>query len=249
MHSPANLAAALTAAAELMHAPATREDTVAAILDATLQTVPGFDHAGISITHKDDSIETIHGTDQLVWELDKLQYGLNEGPCYDAIREGHVVVVPHARHAQSWPRYIPQAAQLGLRAQLAIPLFRDEESVGGLNLYSTSSETVSDDAFLIAELFASHASIALGRSQHEGQLREAIETRKVIGQAIGLVMERYQLDEHRAFKFLVRTSQAGNIKLRVVAEEIVNSANARYGAQTLEEGEERRQRTSAAASD
>lgn len=223
-----HVAAALTEAAKLMHAPTTLEETLDAIVRATLQTVPGFDHVGISLTHNGGRIETKSGTDRLVWELDAIQYGLGEGPCYDAIRGGGVTVVEHARDEQRWPRYMPQAAQRGLRAQLAIGLYRDDETVGGLNLYSTESDTVDADAVHVAELFASHAAIALGRSRYESQLSEAMATRKVIGQAVGLVMERYQIDEQRAFQFLIRASQSGNVKLNAIARELVDTTNEKF---------------------
>ena len=222
------IAVAVGEAAKLMHAPATLDETLDAIVRAAVQTVPGFDHVGISITHRDGEIETRAGTDQLVWELDKIQYGLREGPCYDSIRGSGVTVVENARHDQRWPNYMPQAAQRGLRAQLAVGLYSDEQTLGGLNLYSTQSDTVDEDAVQIAELFASHAAIALGRARHEGQLNEAIASRKAIGQAIGILMERYQIDEDRAFQFLIRASQTGNIKLRAVAEELVTSTNQRF---------------------
>lgn len=123
---------------------------------------------------------------------------------------------------------MPQAAERGLRAQLAVGLYSDEESLGGLNLYSTQSATVDADAVQIAELFASHAAIALGRSRQESQLNETIASRKTIGQALGILMERYQIDEDRAFQFLIRASQTGNIKLRAVAEELVTTTNERF---------------------
>ena len=56
-------------------------------------------------------------------------------------------------------------------------------------------------------------------------MRDALRTRKVIGQAIGIVMERYSLNEDRAFQFLVRLSQSGNVKLRTVADDLVSSLN------------------------
>jgi GAF domain-containing protein len=229
-HPPAHIAAAVTEAAKLMHAPSTVDDTLDAIVRATLQTVPGFDHVGVSITHGDGTIETLAGTDRLVWDLDTLQYELAEGPCYDSIRGAGVTIVEHARHDQRWPRYMPQAARRGLRAQLAIGLYSEDHTLGGLNLYSTSSDTIDPDAVLIAELFASHAAIALGRSRQETQLTEAMASRKVIGQAIGILMERYQLDEDRAFQFLIRTSQTSNVKLRRVAEELVTTTNEKHSS-------------------
>lgn len=219
------IATALTEAAKFINAPATLEETLDAITEATLKTVPGFDHAGISIVHRNGSIETRSGSDPLVWELDELQYELREGPCYDAMMGAGVVVVENAQHDQRWPRYMSKAAQRGLRAQLAVGLFTEQDSVGGLNLYSTDAETVSADAVHIAELFASQAAIALGRSRYATQLNQALVTRKVIGQAIGILMGKYELTEERAFQFLIRTSSTSNIKLRDVAAELVRTTN------------------------
>ena len=84
------------------------------------------------------------------------------------------------------------------------------------------------DAVRVAELFASHAAIALGRARREEQLNDALVTRKVIGQAIGLTMEHYQITEDRAFLFLVRASQTSNVKLRDVAQNVVDMANERF---------------------
>jgi AmiR/NasT family two-component response regulator len=79
----------------------------------------------------------------------------------------------------------------------------------------------------MADLFATHAAIALGHAEERENLNQALQSRKVIGQAIGILMERYQLTEDRAFSFLVRASSHGNIKLRDVAAELVDEANKR----------------------
>lgn len=228
-----DIAAAITEAAALMQAPATVEETLAAIAKCTLDTVPGFDHVGVSVTHRNGEIETLAGTDQLVWELDALQYELREGPCYDAIRDGDVNRVPYACRDPRWPRYLPRAVERGLKAQLAVGLYRDDESLGGLNLYSTESETISDDAVTIAQLFAVHAALALGKSRTEHQLNDAIAARKEIGQAIGIVMERYGIHEDRAFQFLVRASSTSNVKLRELARDLVRSLNEKSGGSLL----------------
>ncbi|HET8602495.1 MAG TPA: GAF and ANTAR domain-containing protein [Marmoricola sp.] len=224
------VAEALTAAAKQIHAQGSLEETLDAIVHATLQTVPGFDHVGISIIHRNGEIETKAGTGPLVWELDRLQHELGEGPCYDAIKYDAVNLVEHARHEQRWPRYIPRAVAFGLTAQLGVRLFVEEETLGGLNLYCTSSETVPEDAVQVAELFATHAALALGRARREENLTRAIASRKSIGQALGIVMERYQIDEARALQFLIRASNTSNIKLRTVAEELVESTNQRFSA-------------------
>lgn len=227
MNDPAAIARALTEAAAAINSQHSVEETLHAIVEEARRSVPGFDHAGISIIHRDGRVETRAGTDPLVWDLDELQYSLQEGPCLDAIRDESVVVVENARHEQRWPRFIPQAVARGLRAQLGVRLFTDTETLGGLNLYSTETETIATEAVQIAELFANHAARALGTARQEQNLTEAIASRQMIGQAIGIVMERYGLDEDRAFQFLIRASSTSNTKLRRVAEQVVAETNDR----------------------
>jgi GAF domain-containing protein len=222
------IAQALGEASKLVNVPQSLDETLRAITGAALHAVPGFDHVGISITHRDGTIETKSATDQLVRDLDDLQYSLQEGPCYDSIRGSGVTTVEHARHDQRWPTYMPEAVARGLRAQLAVGLYSDRCSLGGINLYSTSSETIAEEAIGIAELFAAQAAIALGRSREATQMHEALETRKLIGQAIGLVMQRYEMNEERAFQYLLRASSTSNIKLRDIAAELVQNANERF---------------------
>lgn len=219
---------ALAEASKLMNVPRGLDETLRVITTAALHSVPGFDHVGISITHSDGTIETKSATDRLVKDLDDLQYALREGPCYDSIRGSGVTVVEYAGNDRRWPTYMPQAAERGLRSQLAVGLYSDKDSLGGINFYSTSSQTITGEAIGIAELFAAQAAIALGRSRDAIQMAEALEMRKIIGQATGLLMERYELNAERAFEFLIRTSTTSNIKLRDVAAELVRNADQRF---------------------
>ena len=222
-------AAALAAAARGMHGTHNLQDALDAIVTAAQISVPGFDHVGISTIDRKGTITTRAATDEMVLQLDRLQYSLNEGPCVDALREGLVVSAPDIVHDQRWPRYVAEAVRgTGLRAQLGIQLFFDDEgSLGGLNLYSTQSADISEESVALAELFAGHAAIALGSAREIDQLNTALRTRKVIGQAIGLLMERYEMNEDRAFAFLTRASSHGNVKLIAVAQELVDQANER----------------------
>jgi GAF domain-containing protein len=225
--NPAAMAHALAEAARAIDVPHTMGERLDAIVHAARSSVPGFDHVGVSIVHRDGRIETLAGTDQLVWELDAVQYDLREGPCVQAIMEQRVVTVEHARQDQRWPRFMPIAVGKGLRAQLAVQLYNAQETLGGLNLYSTETETFGEEAVDMAELFATHAAIALGHARREDQLNQALLTRQVIGQAVGIISERYQISTDRAFHFLVRTASSGNIKLRTIAEELVGSSDER----------------------
>ena len=139
----ADIAASLAESARAINAPQTLEETLDAIVRATLVSVPGFDHVGISIMHRDGTIQTKAATDQVVWELDDLQYSIDEGPCVSAMREGQVMAVPNIRHEQRWSRYVPEAVmRTGLQAQLAVQLYTTERVLGGLNLYSTTSASI-----------------------------------------------------------------------------------------------------------
>lgn len=231
MKSPSDYdaASALAQAARTIHRDHTLEETLGAIAETARISVPGIDHAGISIISRKDVIETKAATDELVWQFDRIQYDLGEGPCVSAMRGTPVVSVPHARHDQRWPRFMPLAVQLGLRSQLAVRLFLDQEgTMGALNLYSTSQELIDPDAEHVAELFASHAAIALHQAREVQHLNQALESRKVIGQALGIVMERYGLDEDHAFSFLLRASSHSNIKLRDIASELVDDVRQRH---------------------
>lgn len=220
-----DIADAIAQAAREINSPHDLTSTLDAIVHAAERSLHGIDHVGISTAYRDGKIETQAGTDQLVWDLDALQYELEEGPCVHAIRTQPVTVVNDLRHEQRWPHYVPRALEYGLKAQMGLRLFADGETLGGLNLYSTASDSIAPDVVHTAELFAAHAALALGRAQREEELNSALANRKMIGQSIGIVMERYQLDEDRAFQYLVRVSQHSNIKLRDVAQELVDQAN------------------------
>lgn len=227
MDSRRDIAQAIAVAARSINQTQSIEETLQAIVDAARDSVPGFDQVGISTLHKSGKVETRAATGKLVHQLDELQYDLGEGPCVDTLRETDVVVAPRIRHDQRWPRYVPAAVELGLRSQLAVRLYLDDRgTLGGLNLYSTTSDEVEPESEATAELFAAHAAIALGNARQRETLNEALQSRKVIGQAIGIVMERYEMNEDRAFAFLVRASSHANIKVRDIAQELVDQRNA-----------------------
>jgi len=226
MSSSDDVGAAIAAAARSINEPQTLDETLQSIAEVAAEAIPGITHAGISTVDKRGKVETRAATGNLVWELDKLQYGLGEGPCVDSLRSASVTLAPNIRHDRRWPRYVPLALEAGLRSQMAVKLYLDSEgTVGGLNLYSTSCDEIQPEAESLADLFAAHAAIALGHARERDTLNEALHSRKVIGQAIGMLMERYEMDEDRAFAFLVRASSHSNIKLRDVAQELVDQRN------------------------
>ena len=222
-----DIAASFAAAARAMQQPRSLEQTLQTIVEVARDSVPGFDAVGISTVDKRGNAHTRAKAGDLVDTLDAIQYQLGEGPCVETLHGADIVTAPHIRHDQRWPRYIPQAAKEGLRSQLAVRLFLDNEgTVGGINFYSTVSDDIDPEAESTADLFAAHAAIALGTARERHELNDATHSRKVIGQAIGIIMERYGIGEDPAFAFLVRASSHGNIKVRDVAQKIVDEGNA-----------------------
>lgn len=228
MNTRPEIAQAIAAAARTMSHSRSLDETLQVIAQVACESVPGFDQVGISTLHKGGKIVTRAATGEFVRQLDTIQYDLGEGPCVDSLREADVVLAPTIRHDQRWPRYVPAAVEMGLRSQMAVKLYLDDQgTLGGLNLYSTSSDEIDPAAESTAELFAAHAAIALGHAHERETLNAALHSRKLIGQAIGILMERYAMNEDRAFGFLVRASSHANTKLRDIAQEIVEDRNRR----------------------
>jgi len=220
-----DISAALLEVAHELNEPRELQTVLDTIVKTAARSLPGIDHVGITIAGSDGHMQTMAGTDPFVWQLDRLQYELREGPCVHAITADTVTTVEWAADDHRWPRFMPLAVAAGLRSQMGLRLFTERETLGGLNVYSTSSDTIDPDVVHMAELFAAHASLALGHARREEQLNAALATRKVIGQAIGILMERYALTEDGAFGYLTRVSSHTNVKLRAVAQVVVDQRN------------------------
>jgi hypothetical protein len=224
MSAHLTLAEALSEAAEAINTRRPLDEVLHNLVCMAARSLPSVDHAGITITRPDGGLDTIAASDPLVERLDQLQYDLKEGPCLSAIREEDVVVVNHADREQRWPDFMKQASAMGLRSQMGVRLKVDDCTLGGLNLYATAVDEIDPDVVHMAQLFASHAALALGKARTEENLLQGLASRQRIGVAVGIVMERYGLDEQRAFQYLARVSQNSNVKLRVIADEIVHDA-------------------------
>ena len=199
--------------------PGDLDATLEGITAAAVELLPDVDYASISVRH-DDRIETVGPTHDLILPIDAAQYSLQEGPCYEAATDTPHVVAPQLADDPRFPRYGPVAAEVGIRSQAAFRLFERNTTLGALNLYSTRMGAF-EDLEQTAALSRSQAAVAIAYAHEVTNLSEALETRTTIGKAMGIVMERYQLNDERAFAFLTRLSQHRNVKLRLVAEEIV----------------------------
>ena len=216
----------LREATRTLHDPSSSSDTLQAIVAAGGASVPGFGHVGISVAHGSERIESKAVTGRLVWELDEVQYALMEGPCVDSLRAVPALAVEHLRNDRRWPRYVPAAVGHGVLSQLAFRLSADGDTLGCINFYGTESETLHSGAVEIAELFATQATIALGRAIEKDCRTLAPTSGGDIGRAIRLTMARFGLTDDLALQFLVRASSASNVALPDVARVVIEEANA-----------------------
>ena len=182
------------------------------------------DQAGITIIRPRDPFETIAPTDPLVDELDRLQYELGEGPCYGNPWPGQTLTVSNLAEDERWPTWAAKVTALGVTSLLATELTTVEgHRIGSINAYWTQQRGFTQDDTAFMAILARHATLALEQSWNIAGLNVALDSRKLIGQAQGLLMERYDLDEARAFEVLRRYSQDHNIKLRDVATHLIET--------------------------
>lgn len=201
-------------------APGDLESTLSSITAAAVDLLPDVDYASMTIRRADDRLETVAPTDGLIKVLDAAQYELREGPCYQAAVEAVHVTSPDLASDQRFPRYAAVAVAAGIHAQAGLQLFDNRGSQGALNLYSKKVGALGDLGVL-GPLFAHQSAMAVDYAREIENLREAVESRGLIGRAVGILMERYRLDDARAFGFLVRLSQHENVKVRVLAEDLI----------------------------
>ncbi|MEV5967536.1 ANTAR domain-containing protein [Kribbella sp. NPDC051952] len=204
--------------------PGDLDHTLSRITAAAVEVLPEVDYASMTILHAGDRLETVAPTHELLWGLDATQYELQEGPCYQAATDTVHIASPDLANDDRFRRYAVAAVAAGVQAQAAIRLYDGPKSRGALNLYSRDLGSFSDLG-AIGELFRHQAAMAIDYAREIHNLREAVRTRGTIGTAVGIVMERYHLTDERAFAFLTRVSQDGNIKLREVAERLISTTS------------------------
>ena len=214
------LADVMAEVARTLHEPESVDDVLGRLVRVARDATPA-EFVGVSISSP-KGIHTAAASDPLVINLDQAQYELSEGPCLDAMRDHTATAVADLRTDNRWPRFGPRAVAAGVISQMGIEIFRQHSTVGGLNLYASRPNAFDDDTRHAAALFARHAGLALDKSLTITNLTEALQTRQTIGQAIGIVMQRYTVDEAHAFKHLVRLSQTTNTKLRDIARSVVD---------------------------
>jgi hypothetical protein len=227
------LAAEFARLAENLMAATTVHGVLQRVVEAARVAVPGADLVSVTLragTHFRTPVQT----DPLATRLDEVQYQLDEGPCVESTRTPGLGLTfsGDLGAGREYPRFGPAAAHLGVHSVLAVGLFATVESMprtGALNLYSFQVGGIDELDRDLAVILAAHASTALAATMastaaelEAAQLRQALNSRDVIGQAKGILMERRGISADEAFDALRRASQSLNVKLTQVAQTLVD---------------------------
>jgi GAF domain-containing protein len=212
-----------------------QETTLKRVADLAVRCISDCDAVGVTL-FRDGRAVTRAATGGLVYEIDHYQYDIGEGPCLSAILDRELIEVHDMATETRWPRFCKHAAERGTYSSLSFPMLVRGESLGALNLYARRPHAFVPADHETGAMFATQAAVVLANSQTYAAsvalahgLRDALDSRAVIDQAMGILIGKNGYSTDLAFDTLKTTSQSENRKLRHVAEEIVRTAIADHG--------------------
>jgi hypothetical protein len=208
------------------------------------EIVSGCDAAGVLVIAGDD-VTTAASTDPVVDALHDLQREAGDGPCLDAASTQRAYYATDLASDGQWPAFAASAVAMGIRSVLAYPIVNAARG-SALNLYAEMPQAfgAADRARgLLLSVFAGLAVAAADEHERAGEreanLRAALQTRELIGQAQGILMERERISSDQAFALLRDSSQHLNVKLRQVAEDLVQTGETPVTASAPEDADNR----------
>jgi GAF domain-containing protein len=208
-----------------LHDASSVDETIDTVVQFALQAL-NCSYAGVALSARGSQPKVAAVTDPVVADVYGPQLAAGSGPLVTAMRERTTVLIRDTTTDSRWPEWASTVAALGVRSVLDVPLATGSgarTSVGVLGLYSPEPDAFDEDDEAIAHILARHASVALASARHEETMAQAVDARKLVGQAMGILMERFDLDGDRAFAILRRYSQDTNTKLRDVAQQLIDT--------------------------
>lgn len=206
------------------------EELLTEVAMFAVRAIPGADGAGLTMieTTRTDTVVT---TAPFVREVDDIQYGIGQGPCISAAADRQTVISGSLGGDKRWPRFGARVARLGVHSALSLPLITQTGVVGAINVYAHAKHTFDERAAALGEMFAVPAAIAVQNAQVLAEarrlahrLQQALETRAVIDQAVGILMSRSGVTDQEALARLRTLSQHEHSKLPQIAQTIVDEA-------------------------
>lgn len=197
------------------------EETAQTLVQFAVHAI-GCTYAGLALNQR-GALEAAAVSDERLEALDQFQLDTGEGPLITAFTYDTVVRVRDAATDPRWPLWAGKAVLLGVRGVLQVPLRCGDQTLGVLGLYSTGPDAFGTDDEAIAKVLSRHVCIAVTTARRTENLTQAVDARKLVGQAMGILMERYDIDHDRAFALLRRYSQDTNTRLRDVAQLLIDT--------------------------
>jgi GAF domain-containing protein len=222
--------AGLTVAVNREHAD--EAAVLSLITAAAMRLIPGADGAAIVVPASGPGLEIRAARGDLPRAVAELQLELGAGPCLDAGTWTGQILLPDTAADSRWPTFGERAAAIGARGIACTPLVTDGSRFGILLLVSKSAGALGAPGATLAAAFAAHASLALAGAEARRQFSVALSGRDVIGQAKGILMERFRMTADAAFALLAGASQETNTKLRDVAGELCRTGSLPAPART-----------------
>jgi GAF domain-containing protein len=195
--------------------------TLRQIVDLAVEHLDACEFAGISFV-EGARISSPAASSDLPMVLDAMQAELQEGPCFDAIKEHEIFHTGDlGAERDRWPRFAARAhEETGVSSILAVRLFAEANTMGALNMYSREHGAFSDSDVALATVFSTHAAVAMESARREEQLERKVASRDAIGRAKGILMTRMKVTDAQAFEMLRVASQRMNKKLTSVADDV-----------------------------
>lgn len=200
--------------------------TLQAVTAACVDLIPGVAGASILTVEGPEKYGCLAPTSELTERLDALQHRFQQGPCWDAATSNPATRAPDLRTDERWPDFAPAAVEAGILSMLSFRLFTFDSRVGALNLFSEKVDAFTDESEVVGGMLATQAATALIANDRALQFRSALASRDIIGQAKGMLMERFDVDAVRAFELLARVSSNSNVPLAEIAERVVEKGSA-----------------------
>ena len=195
------------------------------IVERAVLTVPGAQDGSVTLVVGRRKVVSQAASGPLSSRIDAVQEELGEGPCLATAFEEHTVLVPDLATEPRWPRFSARAAALGAGSMLSFQLYVEGDNLGALNLFSRERGGFDEQSVTVGELFAAHAAVAFSAAQRLSALSRALDSRTLVGQAQGILMERGRVTAEQAFAELQRASQSRNLKLAEVARRLVETGD------------------------
>lgn len=201
--------------------PADLDATLSGVTQAAVRLVPGIDSADILMFSPPDEFESLAATSPLPPRIDAFQQDFHEGPCVDAMDGETLVRCDDLNNDPRWPRFGKSAVAAGVHSVLSFQLYTHGSRRAAMNLFGLKRNAFTMQAEALAAMIATHAATALIAHNKELEFRSALARRDTIGQAKGMIMERFDVHPVQAFELLVKVSQNSNTRVADVAAEVV----------------------------